>query len=222
LKILMLYDYRPEDPLFPSSGLQISPYNFSRELRKIGHDVDEANLFYTEKYSEDYDVVIPCGYWADLAFVRETKIPVIPYQTTDGQIPRQYVDKINSYAYYITQSESCKRVAIRDGVDPDKIGIVYPSPDHNIFKPVPRQEKRPSKIIFTNFLHGGDRELIEATPLIASKYGSFVMILKIHHKITKEHYSWAKPLIKELGVENYVRWMDIQVKNSDKIGRAHV
>ena len=204
----MSYDYQPNHPMFPMSGLQISPYLFARELRKLGHEVTECNLFETLDYG-NVDCIIAAGYWGDLAYLRKTSKPVVFYGTTDGQIPKIFVDKINSLTHFITQSESCKRVALRDGVDSNKISIVYPSPDHTIFKPVVR-EKTPTKIIFTNFLHGGDKELIKAMPGIVSKCPNICAVLKIHHKVTKEHYEWAKPLIEKLGVNNYVKFMDIQ------------
>ena len=103
--ILMLYDYRPNEPLFPSSGLQISPWLFAKELRKLGHEVIEKNIFITETY-DDVDVILCCGYWGDLAFLKETSKPTILYATTDGQIPKVFVDKINELTHFITQRRS--------------------------------------------------------------------------------------------------------------------
>ncbi len=214
MKIAMIYDYRPQDKLFPYSGLQIDGWIFAKELRKLGHEVTEHNMFAYSGNLGDMDAVIPVGFWGDLQYLKPTNKPVIPYMTTDGQIPKKYVDKINSYTHWITQSESCKKVSIRDGIKEDMISVVYPSPDINVFKTITRTEHHPP-IILTNFMHGGDRELIEAVPIALSKGGAFTLILKIHHKITKEHKSWVNPLLQDLGIENNVVWMDVQVTNSD-------
>lgn len=214
MKISMIYDHQPQNKLFPYSGLQVDGWIFAKELRKLGHEVTEYNMFTYAGNVGDADVVMPVGFWGDLQYLKPTNKPVVPYMTTDGQIPKKYVDMINGFAHWITQSESCRKVSIRDGIKEDKISVVYPSPDIEVFKPLKRPEHYPP-IILTNFMHGGDRELIEAVPTALGKGARFTLILKIHHKVTKEHKKWVDPLRERLGIENNVVWMDVQVTNSD-------
>ena len=94
MKILFLYDYQPENPKFPCTGFQYAAYNYTRELRKLGHEVDERNIFITKNYDKSYDFILIRGFWGELGYVQETNIPVVPYITSDGVIPKQYIDII--------------------------------------------------------------------------------------------------------------------------------
>src|SRR5438309_12103717 len=97
--ILLLYDFRPQDRFFPSSGLQVLGWYTANWLRKEGHEVIEDNLFNSildARRLYKPDMILWIGYWADAI-----KCPDLPdvkrvgYMVTDGVIPSKYRPILN-------------------------------------------------------------------------------------------------------------------------------
>lgn len=204
--IEILYDWRPSEPKFPYSGLQILGYNFAKALREQGHKVTEGNIFGDNVIPQEVEVVVGIGYWGDMLYLKRYNYKkLVAYMVTDGKIPSQYKTIINGFSKVLVTSNVCRDIALRNELDKEKVEVLYPGIDLEMFKP---DKKLRTDYVTWMFLHGGDREILEAVPYVLKKRKDAKFLSKIHYSVTKEHFSWVKPLISELGIGNNVSFFD--------------
>ncbi len=204
INIGILYDYRPTELKFPYSGLQILGYTFAQELRKQGHRVWEGNIFGSEVIPQQVEVAVGIGYWGDMPYLKRFNYKkLVAYMVTDGKIPQTHRNMINEFSKTLVTSNVCRDIAARDGLK--DVEVLYPGIDLELFKP---DKKLRTDYVTWMFLHGGDREILEAIPYVLEKKNDAKFLSKIHYPVTKEHFSWVKPLISELKIENNVSFLD--------------
>jgi len=210
MQILLLYDYRPQDPFFPASGLQVLGWYTANWLRKLGHTIIEDNLFNSiidPRRTIKPDLILWIGYWGDAKYVPQTdEVKKVGYIVTDGVIPPKYRAVLNSMDGIIALSKKCQQILLRDGIK--KVYQSYPGIDLNIFKP--QEMNKRFFYIFSLWLHAnmeGDKALLEAIPKIIKEYPNTRLIFKVQYAQTKEHYSWAKPFIMNNNLSEYVYFL---------------
>lgn len=204
MQLEILYDYRPQEPKFPYSGLQILGYNFAKALREQGHRVTEGNIFGDNVIPQEVEAVVGIGFWGDMLYLKRYDYKkLVAYMVTDGRIPPQYRDIINKFSKVLVTSNICKDIALRDGLE--NVEVLYPGINLELFKP---DLKLRTDYVTWLFLHGGDRQIIEAIPQVLSKLPNAHFLSKIHYSVTKEHFTWVKPLVSELGIEKNVTFLD--------------
>src|SRR5207245_10593694 len=72
MQIILLYDYRPNERFFPSSGLQVLGWYAANWLRNEGHSVIEDNLFNSMLDARRFfkpDMILWIGFWGDSKYV---------------------------------------------------------------------------------------------------------------------------------------------------------
>ena len=211
MNILLLYDFRPNDTFFPSSGLQVLGWYTANWLRKIGHSVVEDNLFNSiidPRRTIKPDLILWIGYWGDAKYVPQVgETKKVGYIVTDGVIPSKYRDILNSMDGTIALSKKCEQILLRDGVK--KTHVCYPGIDLNLFKQK-SMEKR-FFYIFSLWIHAcvdGDKALLGAMPQIIKEYPNVRLIFKVQYAQTKEHFSWAKPFISNNNLSDQVYFLE--------------
>lgn len=87
----------------------------------------------------DYMVVV-IGSWQDydrlIVPAQAAGCRVLPWIVSDDAVDKEIVTKLNSeFPWFLTTSEYCRAIYIRNGVSPDKVRVLYEAIDEDVWKP---------------------------------------------------------------------------------------
>lgn len=86
------------------------------------------------------DLIIPISSWRDHQWIAEPLLaqgmPVLPWYVSDHEVHKWAVDALNALPWFLTTSEYCKTIFMRDGVQKDRMKVLYESVDETVWQPM--------------------------------------------------------------------------------------
>jgi len=107
--------------------------------------IDNELIRYTENFSEklivNYQptVVVGVGSWH--SYPELVNIPknlgfnVMPWFVSDDKVDN-YINELNQLDYFLTTSNYCKSIFVRDGIEEKRIKVIYEAVDPDFWKPI--------------------------------------------------------------------------------------
>src|ERR1700737_1537821 len=78
-------------------------------------------------------LIITIGSWQDydrlIKPALEIGCKVLPWVVSDAAVDKAAVDKLNQLPWFLTTSEYCRDIFIRDGINPHKVRVLYETVD---------------------------------------------------------------------------------------------
>lgn len=221
------------------SSLGVQGELLRRGLEKIGVEVEAVDLRDQVEQEKAYrqfkpDCVVGVGYWGDVPnFVthpRQFGLKVVPWLVVDHAV-LNYQSELNQLPLILAASNWVKGLLIRDGVEGDKIEVVYQGVDTTIFHPLERNDPQvravrnyfkvgPEELFI--YTLGGDSaskgvpEMIECLGLFNQENPNWKYIIKIStSKVAQENWQKDQTRIKELGLENKITYFSNLLAEAD-------
>lgn len=90
------------------------------------------------------DIIVAVGSWQDFDRLIDplvaAKKPVLPWIVSDDHVDAAIVAKLNQFPFFLTTSEYCQSIFVRDGVEKNRVRVLYECVDEAVWKPLPASE----------------------------------------------------------------------------------